>query len=422
MDNDLGKRGQDRICEFCSIQLDRVAEAEMLADRDMSILRQPKRVINANIPVKMDDGSVETFSAFRIQYSDSRGPTKGGIRFHPGVSRDEVEELAFLMTLKCAVVNIPYGGAKGGIAVDPSELSRTERERLSRAYIKHFYEFIGPEKDIPAPDMNTDAQVMAWMLDEYEQIKGKKAPGAITGKPPKLGGSKGRVYATSLGGAIVLEEFIEDQGWSKEDLRVAIQGFGNVGSNLARILDERGIDVVAVSDAQGAIKDREGIDVKELLDLYEGEGDLTKLDSVEECTNEELLTMDVDVLIPAAIEDQVHEDNMEDIQADAILEMANGPVTPEADDYLDIPIVPDILANAGGVTVSYFEWLQNISNEYWSEERVRKKLKQYMEDAYEHMRKTMEQGDHTMREAVYVKAVDRVLEAERFRGNLTVEE
>ncbi len=422
MEDELGSHKKETMCEVCSIQLDKVEQAEMLTDKELHILRHPKRVISINLPVRMDNGDVELFSSFRIQYNDARGPTKGGLRFHPTVSQDDVEELAFLMTLKCAVVNIPYGGAKGGVAVDPSKLSEAELERLSRAYVQAYHEHIGPKKDIPAPDVNTDSRVMSWMLDEYETITGESNPGIITGKPKHLFGSRGREYATALGGAIILEEYLEMRDRNEEDIDVAIQGFGNVGSHLARILDERGFDVVSVSDASGGIHDANGIDIKKLLDVYEDDGDLTNMENVEEISNDALLTSDVDVLIPAAIEDQIHEDNMDDIQADLILEMANGPITPEADDHLadhDVEVIPDILANAGGVTVSYFEWLQNISNEYWTEDRVNETLKENMVQAFRDMQNIHEQEGTTMREAAYVLAINRVLDAERYRSNLS---
>ncbi len=420
MADELATHDTDTICEVCSIQLDKVAEAEMLTDRELHILRQPKRVININLPVRMDDGDVEMFSSFRIQYNDARGPTKGGIRFHPTVSQDDVEELAFLMTLKCAVVNIPYGGAKGGVTVDPSDLSEAELERLSREYVREYHQHIGPKQDIPAPDMNTNEKIMAWMMDEYETITGRKEPGVITGKPKHLFGSRGREYATSLGGAIILQEYLDLHDIDKDEIDVAIQGFGNVGSHLARILNERGIRVVAVSDAEGGIHDANGIDIKKLLDVYESDGDLTKMEDIDEISNDDLLTMDVDVLVPAAIEDQIHAENMDDIQADVILEMANGPITPDADDYLadqDVEIIPDILANAGGVTVSYFEWLQNIANEYWTEDRVNEKLEENMVEAFHDVQGMHEQEGTTMREAAYVLAVNRVLDAERRRSN-----
>ncbi|MCJ7429176.1 MAG: Glu/Leu/Phe/Val dehydrogenase [Candidatus Nanohaloarchaeota archaeon QJJ-5] len=417
--NDLGNKSTETICELCQIELNRLAEVELITDEEMDILEQPNRMVSANLEVKMDDGSVRTFPSFRIQYNNARGPTKGGIRFHPSVSQDETEELAFLMTLKCAVVNIPYGGAKGGVVVDPSQLSEQELERLSREYIRAYHDVIGPKKDIPAPDINTNGTIMGWMMDEYERIEGEKSPGVITGKPPKLGGSKGRTSATSLGGAIITDLFVDDQGWDNKNTDVAIQGFGNVGSWLAKFLHERGYNVVAVSDVAGAIYDPNGIDIEALFDQYEENGDLFEMDGVDEIGNDELLTMDVDLLIPAAIEDQITEDNMEDIQASAIVEMANGPTTPTADEHLrdrGIPVVPDILANAGGVTVSYFEWLQNISYEYWNKEKVQKKLENYMKDAYKNVKEKQNDEETSLREAAYLRAIDRVKAAEQARG------
>ena len=421
MDSDLGTRGVQTVCDVCSVELDRIAEVEQLTDRDLDLLRQPRRRINANVPVRMDDGSIETFASFRIQYNSARGPTKGGIRYHPSVDESEVDELAFLMTLKCAVVGIPFGGAKGGVAVDPEELSEGERERLSRAYVAEYFDVIGPRRDIPAPDVNTGPQVMAWMMDEYESRAGEHVPGVITGKPPRLGGSEGRETATSLGGAVVLDAFAETEGLDPTELTVAIQGMGNVGSNLARYLYERGYTVVAVSDAMGGVSDPEGIDVPELLERYEPAEGLPQ--AGEQITNERLLTMDVDVLIPAAIEDQITTDNVADIRADAVLEMANGPTTPEADARLadrGVPVVPDILANAGGVTVSYFEWVQNEAHEYWSKAKVQEKLETQMRSAFEDTLAVKRDTEgRTWREAAYVRAIDDVLSAERYRSNLS---
>ncbi|WP_336327026.1 Glu/Leu/Phe/Val family dehydrogenase [Halovenus sp. HT40] len=422
MDSDLGPQGVETVCEVCEVELDRISEVAQLTDQDLELLRQPRRRINANIPVRMDDGSVDVFPSFRIQYNSARGPTKGGIRFHPGVNEDEVDELAFLMTLKCAVVDIPFGGAKGGVQVDPDDLSPGEIERLSRAYVREYHDTIGPHSDIPAPDVNTNAQIMAWMRDEYERIEGRHAPGAITGKPPELDGSEGRDSATSLGGAEILDAFAERVGIDSTETDVAIQGFGNVGSHLAAFLDERGYNVVAISNAAGGVSNESGLPIHEILDGYETEHDLFTVDA-EEISNEQLLTMDVDVLIPAAIEDQINGSNMTEIQADAIVEMANGPTTPKADAYLSeqgVPVVPDILANAGGVTVSYFEWVQNTSNEYWSKDRVQKKLRKQMRMAFESIaeRKTETQNEWTWREAAYSRAVDAVLTAETFRSNI----
>jgi len=421
MRNDLGYRGTDTVCEFCSAELDRLSEVELLTDRDLAMLRQPRRRVNANLPVRMDDGSVAVFPSFRIQYNSARGPTKGGIRYHPGVDESEVDQLAFLMALKCAVVDIPFGGAKGGVQVDPSGLSVGERERLSRAYIAEYADVIGPETDIPAPDVNTGPQVMAWMMDEYEQQTGEHAPGVITGKPLELGGSRGRTSATSFGGRVVLDAFAETRGWEPTDLDVAIQGFGNVGSYLARFLHERGYNVVAVSNAQGGIYDADGLDIPAVFDGYGTEDDLFV--TGEQITNDELLTLDVDVLIPAAIEDQITMSNVADLRTEAVLEMANGPTTTDADAYLadhGIPVIPDILANAGGVTTSYFEWVQNSSNEYWSKSKVQDKLEEQMQTAFEDLHEVKQAGDdRSWRQAAYIRAVDSVLDAEEFRGNIS---
>jgi glutamate dehydrogenase/leucine dehydrogenase len=422
MSSDIGEYGTGSICQVCSVELDRIAEVEALTERELDLLRQPSRRVNANIPLRMDDGSVEVFSSFRVQYNSARGPTKGGIRFHPSVEESEVDELAFLMTLKCAVVDIPFGGAKGGIVVDPDRLSRPELERLARAYVDEYHELVGPDQDIPAPDMNTDAQIMAWMLDEYETIAGEAAPGFITGKPVELGGSEGRETATSFGGAVVLDAFVEATDTTVDT--VAVQGFGNVGANLAVFLDQRGYDVVAVSDASGAIHDPDGLDVPAIMARYDDDGDLTRADATE-ITNEDLLTLDVDVLVPAAVEDQIRADNVDDVQADAVLEMANGPTTPDADRVLaerGVPVIPDILANAGGVTVSYFEWVQNTTNEYWTKERVRDKLEKQLLTAFEQVRETKAGREgRTWREAAYVRAVDAVLDAEGYRSNVSRE-
>ncbi|MFB6282905.1 MAG: Glu/Leu/Phe/Val dehydrogenase [Halobacteria archaeon] len=422
MDADLGHRGKDTICELCKRQLSRVGEVDVLTDRDIEILQQPRRRVNINIPVRMDDGDVEIFSSFRIQYNDSRGPTKGGIRYHPEVDESEVDELAFLMSLKCAVVNVPFGGAKGGVKVDPDKLSETELECLSRSYVKEYHGDIGPNTDIPAPDVNTNAKIMAWMLDEYEGIEGDKNPGVITGKPVRLGGSRGREQATSLGGAVVLDEYLEYIGEDRNGVEVAIQGFGNVGSHLARILDERGYSVVAVSDASGGVYGSEGLDIDHIVEKKEGGSPLSEAGD-EEITNEELLTMDVDALVPAAIEDQITDENVDEVDAEVVLEMANGPTTPEADDYLasrDVAVIPDILANAGGVTVSYFEWLQNTSNEYWTERKVNERLEIQMKEAF---RDTLEvkqrESGNTWRDAAYKRSVKEILSSERYRSNVS---
>lgn len=425
MSNDLNPQGAEALCDRCATELDRITEAERLSDRELTLLRQPRRRHNANLAVRMDDGSVEIFPSFRIQYNNARGPTKGGIRFHPSVDEDEVDELAFLMALKCAVADIPFGGAKGGVAVDPGRLSTGELERLSRTFVTEYKNVIGPDSDIPAPDINTNAQIMAWMRDEYEQQVGKQAPGVITGKPVELGGSRGRETATAYGGTVVFEEFISAISLgSLRDVSVAIQGFGNVGSHMARLLNERGVTVVAVSNSSGGTYSRSGLDIPELFSNRKKTRNLDEIDG-ESITNDELLALDVDVLIPAAIEDQITMKNVADIQADAVVEMSNGPTTTPADDYLTaegIPVLPDILANAGGVVASYFEWVQNTSNEYWSEQRVQTQLAEQMRAAFGQVREQLaEQADDRWRKAAYVQAINSILAAERYRGNLSRE-
>lgn len=409
------------VCEVCRIHLSRIAQVKRLTEMELFILNQPKRVINVNIPFIMNDGSVRVFPSYRVQYNDARGPTKGGIRFSPTVNMEEIKELAFLMALKCAVAGIPFGGAKGGIKVDPRKLTEGELQRLSRAYIREYADSIGPYKDIPAPDVNTNAKIMGWMLDEYEKIHGTKAPGVITGKPLSIGGSEGRNYSTSLGGAIVLRQYLKGIGKKEEGTTVAVQGFGNVGSNLARILGEWGYKVVAASDSKGGIYNLKGVDVKKLLTETKKGKRVQETGLGKKVSNEGLLELDVDVLVPAAVENVVNAGNMKKIRAKTILEMANGPLTVEADDYLekkDIVVLPDILANSGGVIVSYFEWVQNLSNYYWTEEEVNKKLEQYMVGAFKTILKMSEDERTSFRKAAYILAVTRILEAEEARGRI----
>src|SRR3989344_1957526 len=285
------------VCEVCRVHLSKIAQVKRLTDMELFILNQPKRVININIPLIMDDGSVRMFPSYRVQYNDARGPTKGGLRFSPSVNMEEVKELAFLMALKCAVANIPFGGAKGGISVDPKTLSEGELQRLSRAYIREYACLLGPDKDIPAPDLNTNPKIMGWMLDEYEKIRGHKAPGAITGKPLSIGGSEGRLYSTSLGGAIILQQYLRETKVRENGASVAIQGFGNVGSYLARILDEWGYKVVAVSDSKGGIYDPKGLDVRKLFDFAQKGRKVHEAGIGKHISNEELLELNVDVLV-----------------------------------------------------------------------------------------------------------------------------
>ena len=413
------------MCKICKIQLDKVSETKQLTNRELFILSHPKRVINVNFPLTLDNGDVYIFEAFRIQYNDARGPTKGGIRFHESVNLEEVQELAFLMTLKCACVDIPFGGAKGGIRVDPKKLSKHELERLSRTYIRELSKFIGPDFDIPAPDVNTTPEIMGWMMDEWEKIKDSKQPGIITGKPLELFGSKGRSYSTSYGGFFVLEEYLRHKNMKKDKVTIAVQGFGNAGSNVARILNEHGYKVVAVSDSKGGIVNKDGLDIPVVLKHKEETRKVQGLPGTDNITNEELLELDVDILIPAALGNVIHGDNMDKIKAKVIIELANVPVTPAADDHLmkkGCVVIPDIIANAGGVVVSYFEWVQNLSSFYWTEEEVNDKLEDKMKAAFKKILETWEDEDGSLRKAAYIVGVNSVLAAERARGNLPKED
>jgi len=410
---------KDNVCINCYSMLDKVAGKLKLNETEIDILTIPKRSLTFSFPVIMDDGTTKIFTGYRIQFNNARGPTKGGLRFHPEVDLEDVKTLAFLMTLKCAVVNIPYGGAKGGIVVDPKKLSKGELERLSRAFIRELYKFIGPETDIPAPDVNTTPQIMAWMLDEYEKIIGKHAPGFITGKPVELGGSKVRDVSTSLGGTFVLKEIIKKSGTNPKNTKVVVQGFGNVGMNIAKILHEQKYRIIAVSDSKSGIYNESGLDIAKVIEHKEKNKMLKGFEGSKEVTNKEILELECDILIPAALEDQITKENADNIKAKIILEMANRPITPEADTILEkkgITIVADILANAGGVVVSYFEWVQNSMNYYWTEEEVLKKLEKQMIEATREVMKACKDFKCNIRHALYISAIEKVLKAERLRG------
>lgn len=409
------------VCEFCKKQLVKIKATGKFSDEELSLLEKPNRVINVNFPVKMDDGKVKVFTGYRVQYNDARGPTKGGLRFHQQVDLDEVKELAFLMTIKCAVVDIPYGGGKGGVMFNPKEHSKSEIERVARGFFRALSRFVGEKFDIPAPDVNTTPEIMGWMRDEYEKIVGKSVPAIITGKSIEQGGSEGRAYSTSMGGAICLREFVEKKGWNHKELTVAIQGFGNAGSHMHMILEQWGYKVVAVSDSRGAIYNKEGLKFEEIMKVKQEKGAVQEVEGVDKIRNEELLELDVDVLVPAALEKVIHPDNACKIKPKIIVELANGPVTPEADTILDeagVPIIPGTLANAGGVGVSYFEWKQNLDGEHWSEEEVNKKLDEMMTKAFNDVYEMSQKEGYSMRRAAYVLAFRRVLDAEKKRGNL----
>src|SRR3989338_98830 len=412
---------QRNVCVNCYNMLDKVAKTLKLKEAEIDILTIPKRSFIFSFPVIMDDSTTRIFTGYRIQFNNARGPTKGGIRFHPELDLEDVKTLAFLMTLKCAVVNIPFGGAKGGIVVDPSQLSEGEMERLSKAYIRESYRFIGPETDIPAPDVNTTPKVMAWMLDEYEEIIGRHAPGVITGKPIELGGSYVRDFSTSLGGTFVLKEIVKEFGMKPEDTKVVVQGFGNVGMNIARLLHEHKYKVIAVSDSKSGICNENGLDIKQVIEHKKNKSSMEGFENAKEITNKEILELKCDVLIPAALEHQITNENADRIKAKIILEMANHPVTPDADVILEkngIFVIPDILANSGGVVVSYFEWVQNNMNYYWKEEEVVSKLEEYMIKATKGLEKSCKSFRCNMRDTLYIIAIDKILQAERLRGFL----
>ena len=411
----------DNLCVNCYDMVSKVASKLNLTGAEMDILTKPRKSFTFTFPIIMDNGQTNFFTGYRIQFNDSRGPAKGGIRFHPKVDLEHVKTLAFLMTLKCAVVNIPFGGAKGGVAVDPKKHSIFELERISRGCMREIHKFIGPDIDIPAPDVNTNSQIMAWMLDEYEKLEGRHVPGIITGKPIELGGSKVREISTSMGGYFVLKEFMKKFKMEPESTSAVIQGFGNVGMNIAKILSEKKFKIVAVSDSKSGIYNEKGLDIKKAILYKEVNDNFKGFKDSKEISNKELLELECDVLILSALEDQITKDNANRINSKWILELANRPITPEADSILEnknISVIPDILASAGGVVVSYFEWIQNSSNDYWAEEYVLKRLEEYMTTATKDMEKACSYYKCNMRDSLYILAISRVLLAEKLRGNL----
>lgn len=402
-------------------QLRKTAKTMKLDEDILKILLEPKRVLTVTIPVRMDNGKIEVFTGFRSQHNDALGPYKGGIRYHPDVSLEDVKALSTWMTLKCSLVGLPYGGGKGGVIVDPKKLSKGELERLSRGYMAAINMIVGPTKDIPAPDVYTNAEIMGWMMDEYEGITGEHAPGVITGKPLILGGSLVRNEATALGGFYCLESVMKNMGIQGKT--VAIQGYGNAGSLIADIMFKAGYKILAISDSKGCICCTEGLDSNEVLEHKNKTGSVvgfkSKCGVAKNCTNEQLLAYDADILVPAALENVITEKNAAKVKAKVVLELANGPTTPEADEILykkGIVVIPDILANAGGVTVSYFEWVQNNMGFYWTEEELKHKLKRIMENAATETFKTSKDYKTDPRTAAQIVAVKRVAEALKARG------
>ncbi|MBB3114749.1 glutamate dehydrogenase [Paenibacillus phyllosphaerae] len=382
------------------------------------LLKSPLRVLTVRIPVRMDDGSVKVFTGYRAQHNDAVGPTKGGVRFHPDVSEDEVKALSMWMSIKCGITNLPYGGGKGGIQCDPRSMSFRELEGLSRGYVRAISQLVGPTKDIPAPDVFTNSQIMAWMMDEYSRIREFDSPGFITGKPLVLGGSYGRESSTALGVTLVLKEAAKVAGIPLEGSRVIIQGFGNAGSFLAKFLHDAGAIIVGIADALGGIYNEDGLDIDYLLDSRDSFGTVTNL-FPNRMTNGELLTMPCDILVPAAIENQITADNAPHIQARLLVEAANGPTTAKATEILTergIMLVPDVLASAGGVVVSYFEWVQNNQGYYWSEAEVNRKLEDILVASFRQVYQTSLDKRIDMRLAAYIVGLKRMTEAVRWRG------
>jgi glutamate dehydrogenase (NAD(P)+) len=410
---------QENPFEIAQEQLRRVASVFQIDPNLVRVLEQCKKAVSVSIPVVMDTGEIQVFEGYRVTHNIARGPSKGGIRYHPGVTLDEVKSLAMWMTWKCALMGIPFGGAKGGVICNPKRMSRMELEKMTRRYTSEIINEIGPEKDIPAPDVGTDPSVMAWIFDTYSMNKGHSVLGVVTGKPLNVGGSLGRLEATAHGALYILREAAKKQDRSLAGMRVAVQGFGNVGSYLARFVAEDGATVVAVSDSAGGVYNPNGIDVANALAHKQETGSLDGLKDTESVTNDELLLVDCDVLAPCALEQVITSANADRIKASIIVEGANGPTTPTADEILEdrgVLVLPDVLANAGGVVVSYFEWVQGLQEYFWKEEEVNRRLNDITSRAFQETWATYQARNTTMRLAAYGLAVQRVSEATMTRG------
>ena len=407
------------VFKITQIQLEKAANKMNLDPNILAQLKEPERVLTVSIPVKMDDGTVKVFTGFRSQYNTARGPAKGGVRYHPDVTLDEVKALSAWMTWKCAVAGIPYGGAKGGVICNPKEMSEGELERLSRRYIYEISSIIGPEKDIPAPDVYTTPQIMGWYIDTYNKLTGESNFSTITGKPLELWGSEGRGEATARGVTYVVEEAIKHLSIDPSKAKVVIQGFGNAGSVAARLFHEQGYKIIAVSDSKGGAYNPQGIDPLQVLNHKTETGSVKGFPNAEFISNEDLLEIECDVLVPAALEEVITEKNADNVKAKIIAEAANGPTTPEADEILfqkGIFIIPDILANSGGVSVSYFEWVQGLYGYFWDEERVNRRLKKLMVKAFNEVSKVAQEENTDNRTAAYIYAVSQVARAMKARG------
>ncbi|MFC7063624.1 Glu/Leu/Phe/Val family dehydrogenase [Halobacillus seohaensis] len=390
-----------------------------LNDNIYQILKKPMRVFEVSIPVRMDNGHIENFTGYRCQHIDILGPTKGGIRFHPKVNIDEVKALSIWMSLKSAILDLPLGGGKGGVIVDPINLSERELEVLSRTYIRKITPIIGPEKDIPAPDVNTTPEMMGWMIDEFDQLRGYNIPGMLTGKPVIIGGSLGRLEATGRGVVLTIREAAKVLEMDLSKSTAVLQGFGNVGSMTAKFLDELGVKILAITDAHGGIYNEEGLNIPELLEFVKKGNYVSEYTKADSITNEDMFGLPVDILIPAAIENQITKETAPHIQAKIIAEAANGPTTPEGDQILEkkgIFVIPDILCNAGGVTVSYFEWVQNSMNYYWDEKEINQKLEEHMKFGFKSVINMRNEKDCRMRQAAYMVGINHIVKALSARG------
>ena len=400
-------------------QLQMVADTFGIDDRLVEVLKQCKKSVEVSIPTSMDDGSVRAFAGYRVTHNVSRGPSKGGIRYHPDVTQDEVKALAMWMTWKCSLMGLPFGGAKGGVVCDPKTMSRRELERMTRRFTSEIINEIGPEKDIPAPDVGTNAQTMAWIFDTYSMNKGHSVLGVVTGKPLTIGGSLGREEATARGATFCLESALEKEGRSMQGLRVAVQGFGNVGAYFAKFIAEQGATVVAISDTSGGLYNPNGVDVAAAFSHKRGGDPISELKDGEHITNDELIALDCDVFAPCALEQVVTDANADQVKARVIVEGSNGPLTPAADEILEgngVMILPDVLANAGGVVVSYFEWVQGLQEYFWKEDEVNARLNSIITRAFDETWATYEDRKTSMRMAAYGLAVQRVAEATVTRG------
>ncbi len=412
-------QAQRNVWDMAQEQLDGAARLIGLGDSIAGFLREPKRILEVSVPVRMDDGTFRMFKGYRVQHNLSRGPSKGGIRFHPDVTLDEVKALAMWMTWKCALVNIPFGGAKGGVICDPKSLSMQELENLTRRFTSEISIIIGPEKDIPAPDVYTTPQIMAWIMDTYSMQRGYSVPGVVTGKPVSIGGSLGRDKATARGCLYVVEEAMQVLDMPVEGARVAIQGFGNAGMYAAELMAERGFRIVAVSDSRGGIANSGGLDVAGVVAHKNETGSVVGFSGGDAISNADLLEVDCEVLVPAALEKVITADNAPRIRAKIVAEAANGPTIPQADRILEdrgVMVLPDILANAGGVTVSYFEWVQDLQENFWEEHEINDRLKRKMTRAFRETHEIAQRMNIDMRRAAYVVAVGRVADATKLRG------